>query len=270
MEYVVYRHTSPSGYVYIGQTCNIERRFGKRGLNYIGCHIFYNAIKKYGWNNFKHEILFEHLTKNEADEIERKLISHYKKIGVSYNIADGGGGVAGIKWSADSRAKASKSAKNRCKDPLEVRRLVKNLKKNTLSEESRKRISEKNSGKNNPMYGKHRSEEVKKKISEKLKGRHLSEETKDKISLYLKEHGHPMQGRHHTEETKNKISIATKGRQAHNKGKKMSDEQKKKISLKNSGVIKICNADGVCKKIRPDELESYLSLGWQRGQKWKL
>ena len=55
----------------------------------------------------------------------------------------------------------------------------------TLSEESKKKIGEKNkincSGAGNPMYGKHHSEEARKKISDAHKGTHLTEETKKKI-----------------------------------------------------------------------------------------
>lgn len=56
-----------------------------------------NAIIKYGWNNFKKEILYENLTSEEADAKEIELISFYKKGGKCYNIASGGKGVPGTK-----------------------------------------------------------------------------------------------------------------------------------------------------------------------------
>ena len=56
-DYVVYKHTSPSGKVYIGITGqDIHRRWRNNGEGYRG-QLFYNAIKKYGWENISHEIL---------------------------------------------------------------------------------------------------------------------------------------------------------------------------------------------------------------------
>ncbi len=54
--YLVYMHISPNGKSYIGQTCDYQRRCSehKRPSKSLA---FYNAVKKYGWNNFKHEIL---------------------------------------------------------------------------------------------------------------------------------------------------------------------------------------------------------------------
>lgn len=47
---------------------------------------------------------------------------------------------------------------------------------------TKKKMSEINSGENNPMYGKKISEETKKKISESLEGHEVSEKTRKKIS----------------------------------------------------------------------------------------
>lgn len=100
MNYIIYRHTSPSGKVYIGQTCqNLIKR--SDGSGYVHCKYFYNAIKKYGWENIKHEVLFEGLTKQEADKKEIELITYYKQLGISYNLTEGGGGLQGFHHSED-------------------------------------------------------------------------------------------------------------------------------------------------------------------------
>ena len=96
--WLVYKHTSPSGKVYIGITSrSANERWGKNGSRYrsnmtIGIG---SAIKKYGWDNFKHEILFENINEISAKLIEIDLIYYYKKQGISYNITDGGDGQLG-------------------------------------------------------------------------------------------------------------------------------------------------------------------------------
>jgi len=53
--------------------------------------IFGKAIKKYGWNNFQHEVLFTNLGREKAELFEIKLIFFYKNVlGKSYNDANGG------------------------------------------------------------------------------------------------------------------------------------------------------------------------------------
>lgn len=90
--YTVYMHTSPSGKRYIGITSQKpERRWGNNGSYYQNKHLR-SAIAKYGWENFKHEILFEKLTKQEAEEKEIELIAKYQSNNreFGYNIENGG------------------------------------------------------------------------------------------------------------------------------------------------------------------------------------
>lgn len=106
--YVVYSHKCLiTGKIYIGITCqNPISRWGG-GKNYRGCTHFYNAILKYGWDNFEHTILADNLSKEEACIIEKQLISQYKLAGLSYNITDGGEGVSGLQHSISTRKKLS-------------------------------------------------------------------------------------------------------------------------------------------------------------------
>lgn len=53
------------------------------------------AILKYGWDNIKHQVLFTNLTEARAKNLEKDLIRHYKNLGISYNITDGGDGTLG-------------------------------------------------------------------------------------------------------------------------------------------------------------------------------
>lgn len=103
--YIIYKYTSPSGGVYIGQTSKtIEERAKKNGQQYLvkrKSGRFHqpgiaNAIIKYGWDNFKKEILFEGLTKDEANAKEIEMIDKYRLEGLCYNIANGGDNLDGV------------------------------------------------------------------------------------------------------------------------------------------------------------------------------
>lgn len=89
--YCVYVHTNKiNGKMYVGQTCNIKERWRCQGKNYFASVKFFNAIKKYGWDNFTHEVIKEGLCREEADSIERELIATFDTINNGYNIKDGG------------------------------------------------------------------------------------------------------------------------------------------------------------------------------------
>ena len=62
--YTVYKHILPNNKIYIGITSKepfLRWKWGYRHNSY-----FLNAIKKYGWQNIKHEILFINLTKRRS------------------------------------------------------------------------------------------------------------------------------------------------------------------------------------------------------------
>ena len=92
--YSVYCHISPSNKKYVGISCNSEKRWNK-GKGYIKNYLFYRAIKKYGWDNFKHEILYSNLTLEEAGKIERQLIDEWHLLNpkFGYNLREGGNGA---------------------------------------------------------------------------------------------------------------------------------------------------------------------------------
>lgn len=90
--WVVYKHTSPSNKVYIGITSKSPADRWASGFGYEHQVYFFRAIVKYGWINFKHEILFEGLSKKEAEEKEIELIAQYNAadLNFGYNIDLGG------------------------------------------------------------------------------------------------------------------------------------------------------------------------------------
>lgn len=73
---------------YVGMTKqNPEYRWGSQGQGYRAQPKFYNAIQKYGWNNFEHLILADNIkSEEEALEIESYYIEIYDSIENGYNI----------------------------------------------------------------------------------------------------------------------------------------------------------------------------------------
>lgn len=108
-DYVVYIHKNIlNGKVYVGQTCNLSERWRNNGKNYFNSIKFYNAIKKYGWDNFTHEVVYSNLNKQAADKLEKELIHKYNSIEEGYNLKEGG---SRGELSTKSLAKMSESLK---------------------------------------------------------------------------------------------------------------------------------------------------------------
>lgn len=106
-KWCVYKHTNKiNGKCYIGITWNVKERWRSNGKAYKG--YFGNAIQKYGWHNFEHEILFSELTKDEACKKEIELIKKLNTlIPNGYNLTKGGEGSLGYKISEKTREKMS-------------------------------------------------------------------------------------------------------------------------------------------------------------------
>ena len=117
--YSVYIHTSPSGKKYIGITSMKppEKRW-LNGHGYSHNTHFSNAIKKYGWNNFKHEIILENLSEEEAIKMERQLIAEYNTMNQDYGYNKTSGGEIDKEYPDEVRKKISDAAIKNCKDPV--------------------------------------------------------------------------------------------------------------------------------------------------------
>lgn len=200
--YKVYKLTAPSGKVYIGITMQpLKKRFNN-GHGYKKCHAIYAAIKKYGWKNFTHEILFDNLTKETAELKEIELISFYKsnQKQYGYNI-ENGGNVTGT-HSEETKRKISEGNKGKI-----------------VSAETREKLKKANMGKqvgiDNPFYGRHHTDKTKKAHSDFMKG--------NKYNC----------GNHHTEEFKSWKSKQMK--RAYADGK--SPRCKKVLHILNDGTV---------------------------------
>lgn len=112
--YLIYKHTSPSGKAYIGQTNNYNKRCNQHQTRTV-CRAFHAAIKRYTWDAFTHEILHENLTLEQANELESLCIDKHNTLSPNgYNLATGG---LNSKRSLETKAKMSLAAKGKIRSP---------------------------------------------------------------------------------------------------------------------------------------------------------
>lgn len=161
-------------------------------------------------------IVASNLSEEEAFSLEIKKIKSWREMGIDLaNLALGGGTNAGFKLSEKQKKQIGEQKRNNkyrlgavlseeTKDKIRKAHQGK-----PLSEQHKKKLSEKLLGKNNPFYGKKHSKETGKKIAEANRNRVWSKESRDKLIKSLK-------ARPKAENRK--------------KGWKLSDETKKKQS----------------------------------------
>lgn len=138
--YCVYLHINKiNGKIYVGQTHNIKERWRGNGKNYFTSVKFFNAIIKYGWDNFIHRVVRSNLSKQDADTLERNLIDELDTIRNGYNLMEGG---SRGNLSEDSLRKMSKSLKEGyAKHPERREKIRQKAIGRTISEESKHKMS---------------------------------------------------------------------------------------------------------------------------------
>ena len=179
-KYCVYKHTSPSQKVYIGITSlKPSLRWRLDGSGYIRNDrhntYFANAIQKYGWDNFKHEILFENLSKEEAEKQEIELISYYNSTNRDYGYNIQSGGTSGYIFTDDMKKHLSDIHKGKHHTEETKTKMSKSRIGHCVSEETRNKIRISNTGKTASI-------ETRNKMSMARKGNPLSDEHKIKLS----------------------------------------------------------------------------------------
>lgn len=231
--YYIYKTTNLiNGKIYVGQ-----HRTNNINDNYIGCGVFrqssvrykggfQGAVAKYGYENFKREIIefcnIENIDKREEFWIE-ELKSFDRNIGYNLTKKAGGGYI-----NEETYLRLSKLYKGR-----------------KLTEEQKRKISIANKGKS------HSNTEIQKiRISLANSGKVRSDIVKERISKTLKskysslELIHPMIGKNHTDESKEKNRQAHLGKKASNETKiKMSSIRKGKKIHNEESINKIRNAN---------------------------
>lgn len=194
---IIYKYTSPSGGIYIGQTIDEDRRrseFNDSNNSYGGIKID-SARKKYGVENFNYEVLFsieaeEDIIGPILNEMEMKYISLYDSFNHGYNSTIGGNNIGSQfhlsrekqRHSLKEYYKTHNSPRKGAKLTPEEKKIISERQKlyyqthdspfkgHTLSKEVRERLSElarKRVGELNPFYGKHHTEETKRIIQKR-------------------------------------------------------------------------------------------------------
>lgn len=141
--FVVYMHISPKGKKYIGITSMKPEHRWNGGKGYVKNKYFYDAILKYGWDNFQHIIIADRLPKEKACELEKALIAGCKSTDPSkgYNMSLGGeSGTYGIRFGPEF----GESVRKRMLGPLNTNYGKK------FSDETRRKLSDVRKGKWSP------------------------------------------------------------------------------------------------------------------------
>ncbi len=109
----IYTHTNMvNGKVYVGKTVQLpERRFGKNYMRkYKSCTAFLRALKKYGQENFKTEVILTVLDTSYLNHFEAEFIKFYNSVTPhGYNLVTYDNGL--VKYSDESKKRISDSRK---------------------------------------------------------------------------------------------------------------------------------------------------------------
>ena len=176
---VIYKVTNlVNGKIYIGQTTekNPIRRWWKHC--YDNKTMFDKAIKKYGQNNFKFEVIDLANSQDELNDKERYWISFYDCMAPNgYNLTSGGRSYCVV--SEETRKKMSECRKGE-KAPWYGKK---------LTEEAKQKMSEAHKGKPGYWTGKKRDAETLRKISEARKGKYSGANSKQSKKIICVETG---------------------------------------------------------------------------------
>lgn len=157
----IYKITSPTGRVYIGQSWHILKRFNSHvsnsnNLGKKGSYPICSSIRKYGFDNHKADIIHElplDVSQNTMDLYEQLYIELYKNAGAEMlNLTEGG---RSGKRSKETKKKMSDSGKGK-----------------VIKEETRRKISQKLTGKKQPVEVKIKRGKILRELKRKVTDEH--------------------------------------------------------------------------------------------------
>jgi group I intron endonuclease len=156
---IIYKYINKiNGKAYIGRTLEERRRKAHHkslALNRSDSMPFHRAIRKYGWDSFEYEVLYKNVPEDLLNIAEMYAIYVHDTFGsCGYNTNEGGGGQQGFSYSKDTKRKISENRKGKCMGESNPcyrigaseycrMRVSQALKGKTLTEEHKRKISEK-------------------------------------------------------------------------------------------------------------------------------
>ncbi|MHC1785443.1 MAG: GIY-YIG nuclease family protein [Christensenellales bacterium] len=141
MAWTVYEHVNKTnGKRYIGITCKNPEQRWNNGNGYRCSRYFFNAINKYGWDGFYHNILERELSEFQAKQREVELIAFHNSTDsvYGYNLTYGGQGNVPTK---ETRSRMSESQKRASKRPETIRKRREHSQRLSVSSEFKLKIS---------------------------------------------------------------------------------------------------------------------------------
>lgn len=164
----IYKITSPTNKIYIGQSICIEKR--KNRYSCGGCKNQFKiraSIQKHGWKSHKFEIIKE-CKQEELNYWEIYYINLYDTFGTEHGLNLQKGGLNRKEITDETRVRISQSGKNRY---LKYKHPNKDI---PMSDEQKEKLRRHNTGK------KH-TEETRRKMSESAKGKKRTKEHQEKL-----------------------------------------------------------------------------------------
>jgi group I intron endonuclease len=123
---LIYRYTSPSGKMYIGQTINEKSRNCQHKTQTILADTYFaKAIRKYGFDNLEYEVLIsfkptidKDRLKRVLDKLEQRYIKLYKTNihEFGYNLNEGGNGNLGYEHTEEALTKITQYQQNKTEE----------------------------------------------------------------------------------------------------------------------------------------------------------
>lgn len=183
---IIYKATNKiNGKVYIGQTIRTleQRKWQHLDAAKNGCKThFYNAIRKYGEENFVFEIIDEASSIQELNELERYYIDKFDTIKNGYNMVDGGDN--NVMFLDDVKQKHLESMRSE-ETRKKISATLKNYRKeHPWTEEQKRKFAESKYGNKN-FAGHHLTPEHREAINKKLRKKvHCIDENKNVVAEF--------------------------------------------------------------------------------------